>query len=91
MLKNATVDHTFPEAPAKRIKSQAREKIQRPMGKTISMGWMGCLKMLAGVRIGDLFLILRHCESDALPESSSIGIANVALRLSTPQIDTRYP
>jgi hypothetical protein len=54
MLKNATVDHASPGGPARRIKSQAKEKIQRPIGKTISLGWMGCshLKSAYGIHAG---------------------------------------
>src|SRR6185437_7936647 len=65
MLKNATVDHASPAAPAARIRSHAREKIQRPIGKTISIGWIGCLKMLAGVRMGGVLARLPTLRAQA--------------------------
>ncbi|KAI3604950.1 hypothetical protein D8I24_2655 (plasmid) [Cupriavidus necator H850] len=64
-----------------RIKSQAKENIQRPSGKATSMGWMGCPKLLAGVRICYPLLIARKCLfSSAIVQLGIAGSFAVLLR-----------
>jgi hypothetical protein len=48
-----------PPQPIAYITSQTKEKIQRAIGKGINIGWIGCLRKLAGPAMTISFFLKR--------------------------------